>query len=77
MSTWGRAQDALHGLWLIPGGYESDKPGIVQELGITYEQWSALTEPILEAVGHIFSESGAEGERRRWEPVKACRWPRE
>jgi hypothetical protein len=58
MSTWGRAQDALHDvLW----GYEYDygrwHPGLLYDK-LTFEEVSSLTEPILERIGPIFAESG-------------------
>lgn len=52
MSTWGRAQDAFMWLWEDP---YTNEPGEAQTLGISYEQWSAMCEPVLEAVSAFFA----------------------
>jgi hypothetical protein len=58
MSTWGRAQDALHDmLWGYEANYGEWRPGLLYDK-LTFEEVSALTEPILERIGPIFAEAG-------------------
>lgn len=60
MSSWGRCQDALSDLYEYdegPGGNGSHM-GPVKAAGITYAQWHAVMEHIIEAVYPIAHAQG-------------------
>lgn len=63
MSSWGRCQDSLWFLYEMPNGYGPSDDGVVKELGISFEQWSKLIEPIIDAVYPIAFEQGRRQER--------------
>ncbi len=51
MSTWGRAQNALHDLYDYEASFDGEMAdGPAKAAGLTHRQWSDLIGPILEAV---------------------------
>jgi hypothetical protein len=65
MSSWGRCQDALDDLYESEDSTGKVTDGPAKLAGITYAQWQAVQEAIIEAVFPIAYDQGAHSEARK------------
>lgn len=60
MSSWGRCQNALWDIYSYEDGQGRMHYGPIGAAGITSEQWSKVTEAIIETIYPIAHQAGVE-----------------